>query len=763
MRQPCRHARRMVAAFAAILALLPAALRAQHRAVGCGPRRVFQLDQESYWVSDGIEATAVSAVDTTVLAVPDSLRGCDLATTTDFGAASERGTALLPVKVARTTGPWRVRVTTSEPGQNWFEDSGLEYPLTRRKGGMVAELAAWLNAVPGTSHDLHQDTLITSHTFATDTVLVMHRRDLSPGRTRMIGGRKWIEMRVLDHAVITASRLSEWHLYSQGVRVRYLLAGDVLERFLWDPAHRETDSLRAEGSLSGSIVFAEADGVADTVRGVWTVRRTGDWREDPTYRFAQELHYFMIHGRDSGGASEEMPRPDPLVRLASAGDSAAVDSLLRLRDAAPDPFARRMIDSLVQFTWPNPQADRVVTAAQVRHYRFGDAPTLARIVLVRHYAGRDDTLGVDLAIVLERALGSVAVERRQLLDREEVFAQLLPSGASPTFTPAAGDTLAAAAQHTDDPLARDLLLLQAYRANPAKYRGLLERLADSTQGYGYIARQYVLGNTGLTGFSWGWRPSFEAGMGAATRGREWPGLDATWQAHRDYQGGSPGRVPIDAIREWFAARQLEPVAWARRRFTEEPSAEGRLVWAAYLLALDDTAALPWLRRAADEDSTGVGERSYQLMESYPRLTMDTVKDEAVRTELANLLLAYMAGDTALADTSGEPVRAFAPHNERPDQHYLLDDGLTASVRAHWGTRFTLVTGDSLKSLADRKGLQMALVLRPITHLGRRYFAHIALEPWTGRSGMCLCGGGTDLTLERRGRRWVVLTYIQWVS
>jgi hypothetical protein len=752
--------RRLVACAAMVVATVsgmsPRTLRAQ-RPMGCGPGRVFYLDQRSYWLSDGVDPRAVEAADTAVTMAPDSSTTCGLRQARRLTIGSERGTGQVEAQISRPEGPPEIAAVTREEGMTMMPDELPEYYLTRGKGSLIAEVAAWLTfTVPREGRPL-VDTLVSTHTSASDTVAITRIRHLLHATPHSPRDAAWVEMRTVSHVRLVSSHVIEWHLYPRGTRLHVLLDGDLQERFLVGRRSGQVDSLSANGRLSGWLVFAEADGRVDSVHGSWTVRRTGDWREDPGVRSAREMKFFMVHGRDSAVATPAtQPAPtliDSLVAAVENGDSTSRERLLRLRELAPDPFARRSIDSALESCRLGAEEMDALARGRLRYLRAGDAPTLEGIVRSMHYGRRGAILAPDLGAALVGSLASLRVERAQMLDREELFAHLLPEAEGPRFDSATAAILAMTARSTDDPLARDLLLLQAYRSSPAEYRGLVERLADSVRGYGYIARQYVRGNTGLLNWSWGWRPEW-ANLGMTPAADTWPGLDAPWRAY--------GRRRIGELREWFAAHRLVPGSWARGRFDAEPDPEGRLVWAGYLLELGDSTSLPWLRQAADADSGHFRELAIGLMEAHGRMTMDTVRDDSTLSELEHLLLTYAADGGGLVDTAGQAIAPFGPHDERPDRHFILDERLTPTVRDHWGQRFRLITADSLKALANREGLQMALVIHPVTRLGRRFFTQISLNPWAGQS-MCLCGGGTELSLERRGGRWVVISSLQWVS
>ncbi|HYK11543.1 MAG TPA: hypothetical protein VEV39_12145, partial [Gemmatimonadales bacterium] len=172
-----------------------------------------------------------------------------------------------------------------------------------------------------------------------------------------------------------------------------------------------------------------------------------------------------------------------------------------------------------------------------------------------------------------------------------------------------------------------------------------------------------------------------------------------------------------------------------------------------------TLPIPWLRQVGARDDGDVSNRAWNLLLEHASLA-DTVRDAAVLTDIQSALLKDLTGQEPLADTTGQPPRHMAAHNERPDESILLVDHLTDSTKAAWGKTFTLLSRDSVRSIAEHHGLQMAWEISAISRYKDVYSVRVDLLPY---GGPCLCGGGSSYLLTRRYGRWVVLSVGSWVS
>src|SRR5262249_45340204 len=147
----------------------------------------------------------------------------------------------------------------------------------------------------------------------------------------------------------------------------------------------------------------------------------------------------------------------------------------------------------------------------------------------------------------------------------------------------------------------------------------------------------------------------------------------------------------------------------RRRYAHEPDPSGQLVFGEYLLQLDDTTAVPWIRTLLGSPDTMLARRAWRLAETrWPNRFVDTLRSGPEMTQIQDLLLRFATGEQ-MWRTDGTVVEPFAPHDERPDQHLLIDDGLVEGIRhdPHWHDRFEIVSRDSVLRRSDKEGLVMA--------------------------------------------------------
>ncbi len=100
------------------------------------------------------------------------------------------------------------------------------------------------------------------------------------------------------------------------------------------------------------------------------------------------------------------------------------------------------------------------------------------------------------------------------------------------------------------------------------------------------------------------------------------------------------------------------------------------------------------------------------------------------------------------------------HDERPDLRILASDNVLPAVQGYAAADFTVLSPDSIQARVPADGLQMAWFIGAVTRTGSRYYLDFAMRPV---GGACLCGGGVNLTLERRGTAWVVVILGMWIS
>jgi len=459
------------------------------------------------------------------------------------------------------------------------------------------------------------------------------------------------------------------------------------------------------------------------------------------------------------------------------GDTLTFDSLVNARAKAKTPFDRFAVDSALWLSGvPDSNPVRFIRAGAAS-YRPGSETLLLRLLMTWEFQSRPSRatgLEPDLARVLAKQLGSLRAEHAVLLDREKIFSTLVSAlgnrNRGAAVSVAAAAIFADAAQRTDDPDARDLFLLGAYEGDPSKYLPLLQRLADSVAGFGPIARQYAKGNNEMTSWSWGLSP------GQRIQGMAFPGVHAGWRELSQYIERNPDEPvtrrqygfgwrssndsqPKPVLDQWLRAHGVDGHAEFRRRFTDDTDERARVVSATYVLMWGDTLPVPWLRQVGARDNGDVSNRAWNLLLEHVTLA-DTVRDAAILTEIQSALLKDLTGEEPLADTTGEPPRHMAAHNERPDESILLLDHLTDSTRALWRQTFTLMSRDSVRSLAKQHGLQMAWEISVVSRYKDVYAVSLDLHPY---GAMCLCGGGSSYLLTRRHGKWVVLSVGSWVS
>lgn len=724
----------------------------------------FVVHQRSYWLSDGIDPSGVASVDTTLTITPDS----DSTTASRYSfryefapahyAQASRGTGDLAVGVSR------LPVMTLGQPRKVFENSAGALTTA------LAQLPEWFVPHPRGPQAARTDTIHIRMGFGRDTVDLTHVRGMRP--LDSLSHRGW----VTDSGALRLLSVTTTEVELQdSTRVQATLSGWICDTLLLDAATGRVDSVRSFGELRGVLVFRYVTGRADSISGKWVLERDGGWGPDPSERARARMHYFVVHGRDS--VAPATSRSQSRSVFTENGDTLTFDSLVNARAKAKTPFDRFAVDSALWLSGvPDSNPVRFIRAGAAS-YRPGSETLLLRLLMTWEFQSRPSRatgLEPDLARVLAKQLGSLRAEHAVLLDREKIFSTLVSAlgnrNRGAAVSVAAAAIFADAAQRTDDPDARDLFLLGAYEGDPSKYLPLLQRLADSVAGFGPIARQYAKGNNEMTSWSWGLSP------GQRIQGMAFPGVHAGWRELSQYIERNPDEPvtrrqygfgwrssndsqPKPVLDQWLRAHGVDGHAEFRRRFTDDTDERARVVSATYVLMWGDTLPVPWLRQVGARDNGDVSNRAWNLLLEHVTLA-DTVRDAAILTEIQSALLKDLTGEEPLADTTGEPPRHMAAHNERPDESILLLDHLTDSTRALWRQTFTLMSRDSVRSLAKQHGLQMAWEISVVSRYKDVYAVSLDLHPY---GAMCLCGGGSSYLLTRRHGKWVVLSVGSWVS
>ncbi len=370
----------------------------------------------------------------------------------------------------------------------------------------------------------------------------------------------------------------------------------------------------------------------------------------------------------------------------------------------------------------------------------------------------------NLVEALAKQLASLAIERRAQTDRETLFDNLNSALHDAGGVEAgAGEPAARAAESTDDPHARDLLLLVAYESDPAKYLPLLERLAGTRVGtFGGIARAYAAGNL-VDGF-YGPKPdAYEV----TWTGRPFPGIDRPWREHVAYFENLPEGAALQRARsptegaDWLGrpsddypdypamgravnlllhARGLDPAAVLRSRFVAEQDSNG----------LHDTTPLRWVRGAYRDAGGKLAADAFRLLELHAEgvgrgVVADTVQGGSILASLQDAVLSCLTGAVALVDTAGKPESTCSPDADLPKT--LQSDGLAPQTIEKWRNRFAIRSHDDfIRSARQRRRWllrgDMAVILSPVRRIENRYFIDYAIVQGSGES--CLCGHGGSL-------------------
>jgi len=731
---------RIAAGCAIVLLAVSTTARPQSPA-GPGPGRVFQARQTSWWAADGLPASEIVARESTFVFRPDSARGWPSSglVPAEF-QLGENGPLRVTLVVRPYAGIEEVLVSAAEAACD-----------TRYRDDLTSVMSALSLALVTPVDAGERDQALPSLTFGAcdDTVITAMARSLSPFPRGIAEGRTFVHV----GGTVRATWRIDRHLVGGETTVHARLTGWI-SGSARIAAERSLDSLDLDGRFRGFMVFDGPGERVDTVYGTWVLELQGHWVEDPRERQQRAFDYFVRHGRPmpeetaEGGNAEEPRNPYLALADSAARDTALIDSLVAARVRARSPVERAQIEEALSAT-PPPVWDKVTRASVGAPVRLAPIDVLRSL---RYARTRDDTLplGRDVAALLARELAPLIIQRRRLLNREDLGAAVVDVlGQGRGFVRDAGPVLADAAQRADDAMSRDLLLLAAYQADPPRYRALVESKADAVRGYGPIALAWLSGDGSATHWSWG----VEAGQLDSLE--PFPGADGSIDELERFfdEGRAQGVQPLAALAMRFEADGRDLGVALRRRFGADTAVGSRNVLARYLEAIGDTTARPWLR-ALLTGTADVRAIAYEL------LPADTVGDTTLIADVQRTLLGYVAGVTAILDTAGKPVAEPWVHDARPDQRILASDEVSASAIEPWRRHFLVMSMDSVRARVERDGLQMAWTIGPLTRIGGRYYVSVTLVPV---GGPCLCGGGVNFTLERRGSQWVAVSAGRWIS
>jgi len=740
---------------------------------GNPPNRFFAIGQKSYWIPRGTDSTVVPVADTLLILGPDSAGGHSI------GFSSGQGCCSATLVLERDSSTKAVRVGIVN---NWHDPAS-------ESGGLLLEAGVWRQTIGLRDTGVWRDSsVIRLRSAASDSV---RQRSLRWGRAVgwvSYAGARWLRMQGSRSVQLTGRSTIEKKLSPTGTPVEFQWVGTIAERFLYEPKTGFIDSLEARGTLEGRVTYHEPTGRVDTVDGSWRVERRGNWQY-----YAQFDPEQVVFGDSDGSVVGAQQRYVALTQ-ARHPDSAFVERVFQLRGEARSPAERWPFDRMLGLLSYDRDVASFASDQAFRQYRAGDRALVD--VLLPPYTRNAFPLRRSFAEGLADQLASLAVERRMQTDRQALFDNLNSAlhGAGGVEA-GAGARVAGIAQTTDDHHARDLLLLIAYQSDPATYLPLLERLADKRAGtYGSIARAYSAGN--LVAEFYGPKP--EAYQTSWT-GRPFPGIDRPWREHVSYfenlpegaalrraqaprEGadwlGRPGSWADNpdysamgrAVNLLLRARARNPTAVLRSRFDAEQDANGRLVWAHYLLAMRDTTPLPWVRGVYRTAGGKLAADAFRLLELHAKLVADTaslvadtLKEPVTLAAIQNAVLECLTGDVALVDTAGVRETACV----RGDLPKLLQsDGLAPQTIEKWRASFAIRShADFVRRArqASRWELrsEMAVIISPVRRIENRYFIDFAVVPGSGES--CLCGYGGSFVLEQRNGRWVVVRSGTWIS
>lgn len=735
----------------------------------CGPlnaqeqRWIWQ--QRSEWQPDGVPLVQPAVAETTLmLAMPARAVPPRRLESITLTALNEDPSAPLTLSV-RLGRDGRVAGLGVDLDGKYLRDFDQEAPF----GSMLQEARAFLVPAPVRRDALEDHTRaryvvarrvssILGDTIGGDTLtLVRHRRGRVTERVTR-EGRAWLRIHATGHDTLTAVRFIENSF--ERTRVDVMLAGPVEETYLLEPASGRVDSLRQDLRWQGRIRYAGPRGPVVTVPGQWRAERTAIWQPDPRADEGAAMEYFMVHGRyPPADSAQPATLESRLVERGLRGDTTVLDTALALRASASTLAERIQAARLVAHMAWVVSRDRRGDLAQepaIRH--FSPADPLWPTLLPKYDQGK--WVSATAARVLTAIFSRLETQRRLGLNRQEAFSALLDLISDPdSITAEAADILAEGARHADDPSARDLFLLGAYRGRPAQYLTLTDSFPHGA--YRPIVRRFTRGDFRLAGYTWGVTPELDS----TTKAEDQPGLAEPWQAHEQRAGGSQGAAPNGWFREWLEAHEPGWPARLHELFAREPDPRGRLVWAQYLLVLGDTTPVRWMQEVVQAEDSALAEVAYRAMNrlEWQDRFADTLRAGPELAELQEMLLNHTMGERLLTE-NGDTVWAFSPHDETPGEHLLLTEGLDPTILAspRWRDRFEFITLDALTARADTAGLIMAMTLRPVIRIGKYYQTGVDLQPFGPPGTMCLCGG-TSFTLVRREGRWVIVDSGSWIS
>lgn len=741
----------------AALSLGPSFALGQGVSVATGGEMMY-WSQLSRWVPEGGDST-ISAVADTALVL-------------DWSALGQGGAPpqLANVYSGEYGGGWNVHLQTSPSGQvtdftisatsDFYRDEEfgtLIYEALAQRGTRKFRNGRWTD----TLRMRHQTPALRSNilgsTYGGDTTTWRRIRSGTVTGEVTRGGTRWLVVEGGGHDSVVTTRYIQSDM-DRMQEVRHSV-GIVAEHYLYDPATGNIDSVRQHVEWRVTARYAETSGKPTIVHGRWTADRMGGMGPDFREKRDKANQFFWLHGRYESEDTTALPAPiRRLVDASVRGDPVALDSLFALRASARDMMERWELEqALVAATAGFNQHPRFHQIAQAQ-YRSGD-DFLTRMILGERY--KQNIVDTTLARILTDIFADIVLERQNALDRQEAFGDLLPLIAeADSVTAAAAPIFAAAAERTNDPYARDLFYLAAYRGQPATYLGLAETRTDSVSGYGPIVRRYVAGDPDALSMSWGWVDRYSEVFPFEPM----PPLDGPWQAHQQRATGFMSYWDAERLKEWVAGHQPDAIPILRQRFATEPDPQGRLVWAQYLFQLGDTTAAGWVRKVEAEGDSVIRRKAAWVMRDFP-IFADTLRMGPELDDLQWQLLGYAVGIWDLLDEDGQPIKPFAAHDERPDLRLLSTANLTDRTRTdpRWYRYFEILTPDSLQARAEREGLVMAYYIGPVVKIGSQYEARVSLLPYMRPGGTCLCGGGTMLTLVRREGKWIVVSSGAWVS
>jgi hypothetical protein len=736
---------------------------------GSLPNRFFTVEQRSYWIPDGADSSVVPVADTLMILSPDSSGGDSIR------FSGEQGCCDGALKLERDTARSRIDVRILN---NWHDPESAV-------GGLLLLSPDWVQVirqrVPGAWRD---SGVVRHHLTSTDSsVLVFTRQGRAWGWVSYAGAR-WLRMSATRTVTVSGRHTVDRDLSPTGTPVDFRYSGAIAERFLYEPQSGFVDSVEARGTLEGRLVYHEATGKVDSVLGAQRIERRGSWRYYA--EFQPDDVVFVDSARPA--VAQQQERYVALKDSATYADSALVLRIFQLVRGTQSPALRWPLDEAFRrLAFNRDVSSLMLTKTLQQGARPQDVAVLGPLV---EYPGE---VLLARAIPLQTATGivdqlsSLRVERRNQVNRETFFGTLATLLRSPMgIEPGAGEHAARLAQQTDDAAARDLLLLLAYKSDPARYQPLLERLADRRPGsYGSIARAYAQGNiapdfygahpdsfeltwTGrpFPGLVRPWREQVayfeQLPDGAALRRAQDPKSGATWLDPRPV--ASPDYLAMGrAVQLLLRARGIDANAALAGRFTSETDPHGRIVWAHYLLSMGDTTPLPWLRGAYRGSDRALATDALRLMELHARSVADTLVDPMLLGSIQNAVLDCVTGRSELADSAGASERDCSTHGEALP-HALQVDGLAQSTVSRWKGTFTLRSHAEFlrRARADGwGGSEMAITLSPVRRIENRYYIDYAFAPGSGEG--CLCGyGGSFVLVEQRGR-WVVVQSSGWIS